>query len=176
MKKTDLFGGRRKMMLHVAPEPFFESRLKERLGQGYLTADLLDPRAMVRMDITDIKYADRSFDVIFCCHVLEHIENDRQAMREFNRVLKNDGWAILLVPPITADKTYEDPAIVDPKARSIAFGQEDHVRRYGIDYVDRLCEAGFAVKIAKVSDLVEEDDAIRMGLTACSGEIYYCTK
>jgi len=91
-------------------------------------------------------------------------------------VLKNNGWAILLVPPITAEKTYEDPTIVDPRARSIAFGQEDHVRRYGSDYVDRLFEAGFAVEVTKVNDLVEADDAIRMGLTASSGEIYHCTK
>ena len=131
---------------------------------------------MVRMDITDIQYADRSFDVIFCCHVLEHVQNDRQAMGEFHRVLKNNGWALLLVPPITAEKTFEDPTIVDPKARLTAFGQEDHVRRYGIDYVDRLFEAGFTVKVTKVNELVKEDDAILMGLTPSSGEIYYCTK
>ena len=37
-------------------------------------------------------------------------------------------------------------------------------------------EAGFIVQITKVNDLVTTDEAVRMGLNASSGEIYYCTK
>lgn len=125
--------------------------------------------------LTDIRYPDESFDVILCSHVLEHVQDDRKAMREFHRVLKPDGWAILLVP-ITADKTFEDPSIVDPQARLAAFGQEDHVRRYGPDYIDRLREAGFTVEVTRPADLVAPDGIVRMGLTAAAGEIYYCTK
>ena len=174
--KTNLFEGTVKRMLHVAPEPCFEPRLKHRLGDSYLTADISDPRAMLKMDIMDIKYPHGFFDVIYCCHVLEHVQDDRTAIREFYRVLKNDGWAILLVP-ITADKTFEDPSIVEPDERLKAFGQEDHVRRYGTDYGDRLREAGFNVEVSTVGDLIPRDeDAIRMGLTSETGEIYYCTK
>jgi len=174
-KKTDLFDGKPKKMLHVAPEPCFESMFKERLDGDYLTADLFNPKAMVKMDITDIQYAGQSFDVIYCSHVLEHVADDKQAMREFFRVLKDNGWAILLVP-ITSEKTFEDSSIVDPKERFKAFGQEDHVRRYGPDYVGRLVDAGFNVEITKVSDLADRNDAARMGLTPASGDIYYCTK
>ncbi len=174
-KNTDLFNGRPKKMLHVAPESCFEPRFRERLGSDYLTADLHNPHAMVKMDITDIRYPDQSFDVIYCSHVLEHVPDDRQAMREFFRVLKNSGWAVLLVP-ITGKQTFEDPSIVDPAMRLKAFGQEDHVRRYGPDYADRLRDAGFAVKVFKVSDLADARDAERMGLTRASGDIYYCTK
>jgi SAM-dependent methyltransferase len=124
---------------------------------------------MVKMDITNIEYDNQSFDVIYCGHVLEHVQDDRRAMREFHRVLRRNGWAILLVP-ITAEETFEDPSIVDPKQRLEAFGQEDHVRRYGPDYIDRLCEAGFKVDVAKVEDLVDKDDAIRMGLTLRVGK------
>lgn len=174
-KKTDLFDGKPKKMLHVAPELCFESMFKERLGDNYLTADLFNPHAMVRMDICDIQYPDQSFDVIYCSHVLEHALDDRKAMREFFRVLKNNQWAILNVP-ITCEKTFEDSSIVDPGERLKAFGQEDHVRRYGPDYVERLRDSGFTVKITKVGDLANSDEAVRMGLTSASGEIYYCTK
>jgi len=173
-RKTDIFDGTPKKMLHVAPESCFESRFKERLGDNYLTADLFNPRAMVKMDITDIEYANESFDVIYCSHVLEHVQDDKGAMREFFRVLKNDGWAILLVP-ITSEKTFENPSIVDPLERLKYFGQKDHVRRYGQDYVDRLREAGFGVAVTKVKDLVQSDEAVRMGITE-SGNIYHCTK
>lgn len=172
--KTDLFAGKQKM-LHVAPEPFVESILMKRIGSNYLTADLFNPNAMVKMDICDIQYPDNSFDVIYCSHVLEHVTDDKQAMRELCRVLNTNGWAILNVP-ITTEKTFEDPSIVDPKERLKIFGQEDHVRRYGQDYIERLRDSGFDVEIIKVDDLVNGDDAVQMGLTRASGEIYYCTK
>ena len=174
--QTDLFDGWAKKMLHVAPERCFESRLRKRLGKNYLTADLLNPRAMIKMDITDIQYPDGTFDVIYCSHVLEHVPDDHRAMQEFHRVLKPDGWAILLVP-IMAEKTFEDASIVEPAARLKAFGQEDHVRKYGPDYVERLRAVGFKVKVTHIGDLIGKEDAIRMGLTAPGLEgIYFCTK
>ena len=107
--------------------------------------------------------------------MLEHVQEDKQALREFHRVLKREGWAILLVP-ITAEKTSEDSSVVDPSERRRVFGQEDHVRRYGPDYLERLREAGFAVRVVQVADLCGKNDAVRMGLTPASGAIYYCTK
>lgn len=173
--KTDLFDGRRKRVLHVAPEPCLEPRLRAQLGDGYLTADLFSQQVMVKMDVTDIQYPDGSFDVIYCSHVLEHVVDDKKALREFFRVLKPGGWAILLVP-IEGETTVEDPSVTDPAERLRLFGQEDHVRRYGRDYQDRLAEAGFDVQVTTVRDMVAADQAVYMGLTAVSGDVYYCTK
>ena len=36
--------------------------------------------------------------MIYCSHVLEHVSDDRKAMREFCRVLRPSGWAMLNVP------------------------------------------------------------------------------
>jgi len=58
-EKTNLFDGNPKAMLHVAPERCFEPRFKKQLGGGYLTADLSNPKAMVKMDIADIQYPDQ---------------------------------------------------------------------------------------------------------------------
>ena len=173
-QKTDFFNGVAKRMLHVAPEQFLESRFRKSIGEGYLTADLLNPRAMVQMDITNIQYPDQSFDVIYCSHVLEHVQDDHKAMREFHRVLKDSGWAILLVP-ITAKETFEDPSITEPEDRLRVFGQEDHVRNYGPDYVDRLRRAGFHVEVTEIDDLADCDEAQKMGLNSAGGKIYYCT-
>jgi hypothetical protein len=103
------------------------------------------------------------------------VQNDRKAMREFCRVLKTDGWAILLVP-VWAEKTFEDPSVDKPQDRLRLFGQIDHVRKYGRDYVDRLRESGFSVSVTKVHDMLPESEAVRMGLTSAAGEIYYCTR
>lgn len=172
---TDLFDGTPKKVIHIAPELCFVSRLRKCLGDGYLTVDLYARHAMEKMDITNIEYPDHSFDVILCSHVLEHVQDDKRAMREFFRVLKNSGWAILLVP-ITADKTFESSTILDSQERMEAFGQEDHVRMYGPDFVDRLRETGFRVEVKTVNDIVRSDEAKTMGLTSASGDIFYCTK
>jgi len=174
-KMTNLFDGRPKRVLHVAPEGCFERRLKKLIGDGYITADINDSLAKVKMDITDINYPEESFDVIYCSHVLEHVADDRRAMREFYRVLKANGWAILLVP-VTAEMTIEDLSISDPAERLRLFGQEDHVRRYGPDYVERLREAGLRVKVTTASDFLSDKEILQMGITGVSGEIYYCTK
>lgn len=174
-RMTDLFNGRSKKMLHVAPETVFEDLLAPKLKDGYLTADLYDPNVMVKMDITDIQCDDETFDVIYCSHVLEHVPDDRKAMREFFRVLKSTGWAVLLVP-ITAEETFEDLSVTDPDQRLKLFGQEDHVRRYGRDYKDRLQEAGFHVDTIYPSDFLSKQDIRLMGITEAAGEIYYCTK
>lgn len=173
--KTNLFDRGQRRMLHVAPEPFFQQKLKNAIGSGYLSADLNDPQAMVRMDITKIDYPDETFNVIYCSHVLEHVPDDLTALKELHRVLSNDGWAVFLVP-ITAEETIEDPTVTSPNERRKKFGQTDHVRRYGKDFSYRIQQSGFTDKIYEVPDLFSSEDAERMGLTEASGEIYFCTK
>lgn len=171
-RETNLFDPPQKKMLHIAPEPILMLKFKKSRHIDYLSADLYDPNAMVKMDITDIQYPENSFDVIFCSHVLEHVMDDKKAMREFLRVLKPDGWALLQVP-IMAEKTIEDPTITDPQERLRVFGQHDHVRRYGKDYKDRLEETGFHVKVINASDIAskQEIETMRLG-----SEIFFCTK
>lgn len=159
-------------ILHIAPEKCLETKFKEIFGKNYLSADLYS-HAMVKMDITNIQYPDNSFDFIYCSHVLEHVLDDKKAIKEFYRIIKKNGSAILNVP-ITTIKTFEDPTITDPEERLKIFGQKDHVRRYGLDYVDRLEEAGFKVQVIK--NYFNEEDTIRMSLNQEIGEIYYCKK
>ena len=173
-RKTDFLTSKQGLkMLHIAPEACFETRFRLLAGQGYLTADLFAEKVDVKMDITDIGYADETFDAIYCSHVLEHVSDDIKAMTEFRRVLNKGGWAILLVP-ISAAQTIEDPTITDPKERLKLFGQEDHVRSYGPDYADRLRTAGFEVNCFSPGDFLSESEIVQMGITKAAGEIYFC--
>ena len=105
----------------------------------YLSVDLESPLAMSRMDVTNLDLPDQAFDVVLCSHVLEHVPDDRAAMRELARVLRPDGIAILQTPwdPDLA-VTDEDPSITDVAEREQRFGQSDHSRMYGRDLLDRL--------------------------------------
>ena len=171
---TNLFDGQRKKMLHVAPEQEFKRLLENEKSIDYLSADLYAPNVSVQMDIMNIEYPENTFDIIFCSDVLEHVSDDKKAMREFHRVLNLDGWAVLQVP-ITSDRTFEDPSIVDPKERLRLFGQDDHVRRYGHDYQDRLSECGFIVERVPAT-LVSGSENIPLMNIRTHEFVYFCTK
>jgi SAM-dependent methyltransferase len=80
--------------------------------------------------------------------VLEHVPDDRKAMREIYRMLKPGGRSILQVPlALKLSKTREDASVDDEAERIRLFGQRDHVRLYGRDYHDRLRDAGFEVEL-----------------------------
>jgi predicted SAM-dependent methyltransferase len=171
-RKTNLFIDAPNNMLHIAPEKAFTTKLKKILGEGYITADLYND-AMIKMDITDIQFPNNYFSVIYCSHVLEHVLDDKKAIREMSRVLKKEGWALIVVP-ITSDITFEDKNIIDPKERFRVFGQEDHVRRCGLDYKERLENNGFNVKVYKVDDVVNLHEQVIYGIKKCT--LFYCTK
>ena len=145
-RKTNFFTKPHKM-LHIAPELCFMPRFEALKTLEYITGDIESPLAKVKMDIHEIPFEDNTFDVIFCNHVLEHVDDDIKAMSEIKRVLKPGGWAILQIPffyPLK-EKTFEDFSITDPKERERVFGQDDHVRMYGKDYPDRIRKSGLKV-------------------------------
>ncbi len=162
-------------MLHFAPEPGLARRFAQMPHLRYVTADLFDPSVMMRFDITTIPFDDHAFDLILCSHVLEHVPNDRQAMRELYRVLKSGGIALIVVP-IQGERTFEDATITDPLLRERYFGQFDHVRMYGTDIIQRLQQAGFYVQEISVRDIIITQDEIeRMGLPV-NETVFVCRK
>ena len=141
---------RRYRLLEFAPSlgPGLRTLLRRYRSVEYRSADLERDDVDDNVDITDMRiYADQSFDVFLCSHVLEHVPDDRRGMRELHRILKTDGFGVVLVPLITGvDDTHEDPAINTPELRWKYFGLDDHVRQYGRrDFVNRLTDAGFKV-------------------------------
>lgn len=163
-RELDL-GERPFTLLHFAPERCLMRHLQAAPNLDYIAADLDPPRGAVRMDITKIDRATASVDVIICSHVLEHVTEDGQAMRELKRVLRPGGVALIL-GPVEYDRpsTYEDPSIVTPAARMAAFGQSDHVRIYGADFDQRLRDAGFDLDANRYARAIPEPDRSRYGL------------
>ena len=173
--RTNLFTGRLRL-LHFAPEKCLRPVLSALPNLDYVTADLRPGRAMVVADVTAIPFADGAFDAVLCSHVLEHVPDDRRAMREIYRVLTPGGWAVVLVPlePGRA-QTYEDPTITSPEDRARSFGSPNHVRVYGRDYKDRLADAGFTVEVDRYAERLPPEVVQTYGLKR-HGEIYFCTK
>lgn len=145
-EKTNFFTEKIKV-LHIAPEQPFIKRFKKLENINYTTADLYSPIADVKTDIRNMIFPDKTFDIILCNHVLEHIDDEKKALKELYRTLKPGAYAILQVPiDYSREKTYEDKNIVTEKEREKHFGQYDHLRIYGKDYPERLRKSGFFVR------------------------------
>lgn len=144
-----------------------ERRVRERVD--VVTVDVKMDAVDLTADLTKLPFKDASFEGLVCSHVLEHIEQDRTAMSEIFRVLQPGGRALIMVPKDNfRRRTYEDPGICTARLRDVEFRAEDHVRRYGSDFIDRLNEVGFTVEVPVICENMTAADIERYGLS-----IYY---
>ena len=165
-------------VLHFAPEKWVASRIEACRPARYVKGDLFPSREGVeRMDVTAIPYAAASFDWVLCNHVLEHVPDDVQALREIHRVLKPGGIAILQTPFASGlEKTLEDPDEINTDAKRIAFyGQDDHLRLYGRDLFDRIRAAGFQLELKKHGECLPDIEAVRYGVNR-EEPLFLCVK
>ena len=142
-------------------------------SSDYITADIESPLAKVKMDIHNIPFPENTFDAVLCNHVLEHVNDDIKAMSEIRRVLKPGGYAVMQVPffsPVP-ERTIEDRSITTAAEREKAFGQDDHVRKYGLDYPGRIETAGMKAIVSRFASELPEERVIRNGLA--QGEVLY---
>ena len=155
-------------MLHFAPESgALREYLKKNQNLNYRTADLLTKDVDDNVDITKMNsYESNKFDLILCSHVLEHVEDDKAAIREIARVLNPGGTAILMVPVLLRiDKNYEDPHITDAEGRWKAFGQDDHVRVYSKDGFRSLMKTEGGLDVLEYGiDYFGKDNFIKYGI------------
>jgi len=174
-EKTDFFTKPYKM-LHIAPEQCFYKLFRAQKNLDYTTGDYNSPIADIHFDLHNAPFKDNTFDVIFCNHVLEHVEDANQCMRELYRIMKPGGWGIFQVPLDTnRETTLEDPSITSEADREKFYWQKDHVRLFGLDYKDKLAAAGFKVTVDDFVNTITPELQDRYRLP--KGEmIYVCIK
>lgn len=83
------------------------------------------------IDLTNIDRGDDTYNIIFCSHILEHIEDDVTAIREMLRVLKPGGTVFIMVPQPEIHDVTQDWGFPDPDFY-------DHYRVYGKDFITKL--------------------------------------
>ncbi|MBO6235387.1 MAG: glycosyltransferase [Schwartzia sp.] len=139
-------------ILDIAPSAATRSFIKKNFPLAdYKCGDLFMPDVDYKLDIMDMHQIEtESIDFFLCSHVLEHVRDDKQAMKELWRILRYGGRGICVVPMDLLQKEIdEDPDCTDVGERWRRFGQDDHSKQ---GYLARLQEAGFFVKEYNAKD------------------------
>lgn len=134
-------------IIHFAPEAILSGKLRKLNLNHYYTADLMMASCDYKVDLMQMPFEDESYDFFICSHVLEHVESDDKAITELYRILKKDGFGILMAPiALGLEHTLEDASVKDEASRWKFYGQNDHVRLYAHDdYVHKIRSHGFQV-------------------------------
>lgn len=155
-----------KQVLHFAPEKRLAPKIQAASAERYIRCDL-SPQSddVMQVDMLNIPFDEASFDLLIANHVLEHVSDDAQALREIARVLKPGGFAILQTPFCAKlHATWEDAGINNDQARREAYGQEDHVRLYGGNIFQRFSSFGLTSCVRTHADLLPDIDPDEFGI------------
>jgi SAM-dependent methyltransferase len=160
------------VILDFSPTRCLYRRLKTDPLINYISTDMSgDFLSDFHYDITNIDSENNKYDLILCYHVLEHIEDDYQAMKELYRIMKK-GAACIIQTPFKEGNIYENSLIKTDQERLEHFGQEDHVRIYSLNGLkERLIECGFYVMVKQF----EESDNNRFGFNSIE-QVLICIK
>jgi SAM-dependent methyltransferase len=138
-------------VLHIAPEPAIARWLTEQGPKEYVKGDSFSQGYQyaadtVHLDIQALNWESEYFDLIICSHVLEHVADDKKAIQELNRVCRINGRLLVMVPmALDNEVTIEGDGTEHPEFRKQHFGQFDHLRLYGRDFINRLSERNWRV-------------------------------
>ncbi len=148
LKNSNLLSG---TVLHFSPSPALHKQLSQLDNISYVSTDYSGEFPANRQyDLTDLQVTTASINLIICYHVLEHIQDDKIAMRELYRALAPQG-TLLIQTPFKADGILEDPLIITPQDRLQFYGQEDHVRIYSAQgLIDRFKETTGATDVKAI--------------------------
>ena len=150
-------------VIHIGPSRADAGWLGSRGGIEYVSVDLYSPSARWCRRTRAIFPSRRSRSTWRPVST-PSTSDDRQALREIQRVLRLGAQAVLQVPPSDLAETREDLSITDPRERERLFGQYDHVRLCGADYPARIADAGFEVERVDYVETLDEDLRRRYGL------------
>lgn len=162
-------------VLHFAPDYQLAKIINENLKCNYISADIKDGKADITADITDIPLNTESIDYIIANHVLEHVENEYKAIKELKRVIRTNGKIVLSFPICMDIKTIDGDSNLSGAERIERFGQIDHIRLYGNDFLERIKSYGLNVKIYTPKDYMDEDRADYFGFIK-DDVVMICTK
>ena len=164
-------------ILHFAPVKGLKDFLKSSPHVSvYHDADINPNVATYQCDITQMPYADNTFDLIICSHVLYCVPEDEKGMQEIHRVLKPGGRALLV--DTWLDGPTQDLSQLPASERKAISGDATSCRLYGRkDILETLHSYGLDGRIIDYTKQLSSEFIEKQSLhDAFDSEILDCTK
>ncbi len=158
-RKYNLFNPKQKIkILHFAPEKCLYNIFSNNEMIEYTCVDLCPEnysfaKNIKKEDGMHLSFKDKTFDIILHNHVLEHVPNDKDFIKENLRVLKDNGIIIASFPYDKHNLSYFNDNITTPEERTKYFHQCDHVRLYGTDFYDKLKDSSYNIEVITNKDI-----------------------
>ncbi len=92
----DVCKGRK--VLAVGASRMGETTLLSNLDADITRTDLIPDENIIEADVENLPFERRSYDVVICRDVIEHVKDEKKAMREMFRVLRNKGYLFISCP------------------------------------------------------------------------------
>jgi SAM-dependent methyltransferase len=153
-------------ILHFAPEKNLIKIIQSTAPNEYILGDLYPTSLEIKkINLQAINYPNEYFDFVLANHVLEHVDNDSEALDEIYRVLRPGGYAILQTPfSNILQSTFSDPGINNEQARLHAYGQEDHQRLYGKNIFSTIQISGLTSLVKSHNQILDLINSKKMGV------------
>jgi predicted SAM-dependent methyltransferase len=154
-------------ILHFAPEKNLSVKICQLSPLEYIKGDLHPKDGTIKkIDATQIEFANEIFNFIICNHVLEHIPDYLQAIKEIYRLLKPGGIAILQTPYSKFLKqNFEEQNINTDQLRYYFYGQSNHVRLFSEKhFFNDLKKVGFNLNIVLNKDCFDNQKCYYYGV------------
>ena len=144
-------------VLHLAPEPLVESRIRRLAPLEYVTVAMGQP----------LDLPVEHFDLIICNDVLDRVDSPIAVLTELRRCLKRGGHLIAQTRYAPALRhTFEITKVHSADFAKRYFGNAEQRRCFGADVVDYFEAAGFAGALHAYSAVLAEVDPRVWGIDA----------
>ncbi|MBC8032336.1 MAG: methyltransferase domain-containing protein [Pyrinomonadaceae bacterium] len=152
--------------LMFAPERALESLWEEADKLRLIRIDIAPARGVdLLANAESLPIADESMDLIWCHHVLEHVERDHEAIHELSRVLRRGGGELIVSVPMELGTLTREYGFANPH-------ESGHWRMYGDDFADLLASKGLTVET--LTHELSPEDCRRYGIVP--ERFYICRK
>ncbi len=150
-------------------------QLSQKIQQCHVSYTSIDIEAKrkpsIQGDLTKIPFKEKTFDLVLSMQVLEHIMDDKQALRNLVSVTKDNGTLIISVP------YNKKPGSVTREYGAPNWDEFGHVREYGVDVVERFKKEGLQIEEFVWGEEKTPLALLQLGIDPSEKEVFFiCTK